>query len=97
MPISKAHYAKFGVGALIDVPVWEKVNVDCAVLMIQKKSSTLTIYFPLSIRKKVSKVGTIILRDYLPEQGYSPSVISVISSNPRKKTGNVKKPVKRGN
>jgi hypothetical protein len=85
MDILSRRFAKSGDGAPIDAPVWERVNVKIAVLMTQKKSSTLTIYFPLSIRKKASRVGTVILRDYLPEQGYSPSVIRVIGSNLKKK------------
>ena len=86
MGILNRRSVKSGVGAPTDVPVWERAPVEVAVLMIEKKSSTLTIYFPLSIRKKVSKVGTVILRDFLPEPGFSPSVINVMELNPKKKT-----------
>src|ERR1035438_1024615 len=85
MPILNQPSDESGDGVLIGKSVWQKVDVSIATLLIEKSSSTLTIYFPLSIRKKVSKVGTVILRDYLPELGYSPSVIRVINVSPNQK------------
>lgn len=85
MDILNRRSVKSGDGVPTGVIACEKVYVEIAILMPQKQSSTLTIYCPSLTRKKASKVGTVILRDYLPEQGYSRSVLNVISSNQKKK------------
>lgn len=86
MPTSKVRSDEYGDGVPFGGGVWRRVNVEYAVLWTKGKNSTLTIYVPLSIREKVSKVGTVILRDYLTGTGYSPSVISVINKKVKKRT-----------